>query len=73
MGKKSDILLLYSVSLLIFLILGIFFSINGVIGNLGSSQYFLYGFILLIEMPLLLISLKISAKNLRVKYKKIIN
>ena len=72
-GKKSDILLLYSVSLLIFLILGIFFSINGVIGNLGSSQYFLYGFILLIEMPLLLISLKISAKNLRVKYKKIIN
>ena len=69
-GKKSDILLLYSVSLLIFIVLGIFFSLNTLINNLGIFQYLLYVFIILIEIILLMISLVISAKNLKVKYFK---
>ncbi len=68
-GKKSDILLLYSVSLLIFLILGIAFSFNGIFSMVGFSKYFLYIVVILIELVLLVfVSTRLAAHSLSVKY-----
>lgn len=67
-GKKSDILLLYSVSLLIFIILGVAFSFNSIFGMLGISKYILYILIILIELLLIFVSTKLAANSLSVKY-----
>jgi len=69
-GKKSDILLLYSVSLFIFGILGISFSFNTVFKVFNVFKYLLYIFLILIEFALLFISFRISEKYLSIKYEK---
>jgi hypothetical protein len=69
-GKKSDLLLLYSVSLLVFAVLGLSFSFNSVFRMLGLSEYLMYVVFILIELVFLFISLRISANFLSIKYKK---
>jgi hypothetical protein len=71
-GKKSDILLLYSSSLLIFVILGGTFSISGFVTTLDWSKYVLYGFVLLLELGLLLLSIRITAHSLSINYQNVI-
>jgi len=70
-GKKSDILLLYSVSLLIFIVLGVFFAINSILEIFGFSKYILYVLFILVEIVLLFISFKISGYFLEIRYKNI--
>jgi hypothetical protein len=71
-GRKSDILLLYSVSLVIFIILGFMFSLNSVLPLFGASPVALYGVVTIIEVVLLWVSLQVSAKVLSLKYSSIV-
>ena len=68
-GKKSDILLLYSVSLLIFAVLGFSFSLNSIFKLFNFSSYFFYVLIILIEFVFLILSFNISERLLVIKYK----
>ena len=71
-GKKSDILLLYSVSLLVFIILGVIFSINSFFRIVNISQYLFYIILILAEFAMLFVSLKITEKFLSIRYKNLI-
>ena len=66
-GKKSDILLLYSVAMILFAVLG-------VAGNLGLTlittrvdAFFLLGVVLIVEVFVLFLSLKLSARILSIR------
>lgn len=66
-GKKSDILLLYSVAMILFAVLG-------VAGNLGLTlittrvdAFFLLGAVLIVEVFVLFLSLKLSARILSIR------
>jgi hypothetical protein len=68
-GRKSDILLLYSVSLLIFIVLSLAFSFNGIFGFLGLSKYYFYLLAIVIELVILVfVSMRFAANSLKVKY-----
>jgi hypothetical protein len=67
-GKKSDIMLLYSVSIIILFILGISYYYTYYLYLFSFNYTFLYLIILLIEVLLLYISLEFSANIL--SYKK---
>lgn len=68
-GRKSDILLLYSISLFIFMILGFAFSLNYTLGILGASKIVFYLFSILIELFLFyFISIRLTAFLLTVRY-----
>ncbi|GAH60439.1 unnamed protein product, partial [marine sediment metagenome] len=66
-GKKSDILLLYSVAMILFAVLG-------VAGNLGLTlittrvdAFFLLGAVLIVEVFVLFLSLKLSTRILSIR------
>ena len=68
-GRKSDILLLYSLSLFIFMVLGVAFSVNYTLGILGASRLFFYLFSILVELILFyFVSIRLTAFLLTVKY-----
>ena len=67
LGKKSDIMLLYSVSMVILFILGITYSVTIVFDLLFISDILFYVFILLVELFLLYLSFEISANILSKK------
>jgi len=68
LGKKSDIMLLYSVSMLILFILGFSYSLTILFDIFLINNILLYGLIILVELFLLYISLEFSAKILSKKY-----
>ncbi len=68
LGKKSDIMLLYSVSMLILIILGFSYSFMNAFNYFLSNDIILYIFILFIEILLLYLSFHLSAKILSKKY-----
>ena len=68
LGKKSDIMLLYSVSMLILFILGFSYSLTIFFDIFLINNILLYGFIITVELFLLYISLEFSAKILSKKY-----
>ena len=67
LGKKSDIMLLYSVSMVILFILGITYSVTIVFDLLFINDILFYVFILLVELFLLYLSFEISANILSKK------
>ena len=67
-GKKSDIMLLYSVAMLLFGILGAMSTIGNFIEKNFNYPFLMYTLILLIELLVLYISLKISSKLLSLNY-----
>jgi len=67
-GKKSDIILLYSVAMLLFLILGSISFLRFIINRVFEYPIFIYAIILLIEILILYISLKVSSKMLALNY-----
>jgi hypothetical protein len=68
-GKKSDIMLLYSVSMILFVFLGIVSVIVDLIESTFTYPIILYVLILLFELIALYISIKISSQILSLKYK----
>jgi len=68
-GKKSDIMLLYSVAMILFVVLSFVAIIADLIEQFFSYPIALYIIILLIELFLLYVSLKISSQILTLKYK----
>lgn len=68
-GKKSDIILLYSVAMLLFLILGWISFLRFVINRVFEYPIVIYIIILLIEILILYICLKESSKMLELNYK----
>ena len=68
-GKKSDIMLLYSVAMILFVILGFVATIAGIIEQYFDYPIIFYILILLFEILILYISLKISSQILSIKYK----
>ncbi|UCF49215.1 MAG: hypothetical protein JSU91_05550, partial [Thermoplasmatales archaeon] len=68
-GKKSDIMLLYSVAMILFVILGFVAIIADIIEQLFSYPIIFYTIILLFEILLLYVSIKISSKLLSLNYK----
>ena len=68
-GKKSDIMLLYSVAMILFVILGFVATLAGMIEQYFDYPILLYVFILLFEILILYVSLKISSQILSLKYK----
>jgi hypothetical protein len=67
MGKKSDILLLYSVSMIILIILGISYSFTNIFRIFLSNNLIFYMLIILIEIILLFFSFDISSNILSKK------
>jgi len=68
-GRKSDILLLYSLSLFIFMILGVMFSLNYTLGILGVSKLWFYLITILAELFLFyFVSIRLTAYLLKVRY-----
>lgn len=67
-GKKSDIMLLYSIAMILFAVLGSAAMLGMFIENQFQYPILLYGLILLCEIIVLYISLKISSNILNVKY-----
>ncbi len=68
-GKKSDIMLLYSVSMILFVILGSVSVVANMIERVFAYPIILYIIILLSELLLLYVSIKISSQILSLKYK----
>ncbi len=68
-GKKSDIMLLYSVAMILFVILGFVATIAGMIEQYFDYPFILYALILFFEILILYVSLKISSQILSLKYK----
>ena len=68
-GKKSDILLLYSVSMILFLVLGLMIGFINVIEKFFNYPAIFYLLILFFEIFILYFSLKFSSKILTLKYK----
>ena len=66
-GKKSDIMLLYSVSMIILFILGISYSFTNIFYLFLSNDIIFYLIILLIEIILLFLSFEVSANILSKK------
>jgi len=69
-GKKSDILLLYSISLLMFIILSVGFSIQSLIQNNYQKLLLFYTISIILEIILLFVSIEISSGILVIRYKK---
>jgi hypothetical protein len=67
-GKKSDIMLLYSVAMLLFVIIGTMASIGTFIEENFNYAFLIFLIIILIEILILFISLKISSKILSLNY-----
>ena len=67
-GKKSDILLLYSVSMILFLIIGLMISFVNIIEKLFGNPIVFYLLVLLFEIFILYFSLKFSSRILALKY-----
>ena len=67
-GKKSDILLLYSVSMILFLVLGLMISFVNLIEKFFGYPIIFYLLILLFEIFILYLSLKFSSQILALKY-----
>jgi len=67
-GKKSDIMLLYSVAMLLFVIIGTMASIGTFIEENFNHPFLIFFIIILIELLILFISLKISSKILTLNY-----
>jgi len=67
-GKKSDIMLIYSISMLLFVVLGAGAYIGYIVENMFDYYILVYLFILLIEIFVLYISLKLSSKIYALKY-----
>jgi len=73
-GKKSDILLLYSISLLIFVVLGVAFSFNYFLRGMGDTKYYLYILAIVVELLFLFfVSVELTENSMAVKYRNIIN
>ena len=70
-GKKSDIMLLYSVSMILFVFLGVALIVINMIERTFPNPIFLYALILLLEIIVLYISIKISSQILTLKYKSV--
>jgi len=68
-GKKSDIMLLYSVAMILFVILGFFSIIADIIEKFSPYPIVIYIIILLTEFFALYVSIKISSQILSLKYK----
>jgi len=68
-GKKSDILLLYSVSMILFLVLGLMVSFINIIERFFDYPIIFYLLILFFEIFILYFSLKFSSQILALKYK----
>jgi hypothetical protein len=68
-GKKSDIMLLYSVSMILFVFLGIVSVFINMVERAYPYPIFLYAIILVIEIIALYVSIKISSQILSLKYK----
>ena len=68
-GKKSDILLLYSVSIILFLVLGLMVSFINLIEKFYPYPIIFYLIILVFEIFILYFSLKASSQILALKYK----
>ena len=69
-GKKSDVLLLYSVAMIVFVILGVMLGVENVLERLGASRVLFYGYSLLGGVVVLLGSLQLSSRVLRLKYEQ---
>jgi len=68
-GKKSDILLLYFISMVVFLILSFAFSIQRVIIILGFSPIVVYLSLILIELLVFFfISMRLTSRHLMIRY-----
>ena len=67
-GKKSDIMLLYSVAMSLFAVLGAMSILGNFIEKNFSYPFLIYSLILLIELLVLYISLKISSRILSLNY-----
>ena len=67
-GKKSDIMLIYSISMILFVVLGAGAYIGYIVENMFDYYILVYLFILLIEIFVLYISLKLSSKIYALKY-----
>ena len=68
-GKKSDILLLYFISMIVFLVLSLTFFIQRVIIIIGFSPVLVYVTLILIEMLFFFfISKKLTSRHLKVRY-----
>jgi len=72
-GKKSDVLLLYSVSLIMFVILGLFFSFDNIFRIFSIPRSLFYITTIIIELLLLILSIEISSKSLSLKYKNVLS
>jgi len=67
-GKKSDILLLYSVAMILFAVLGVAGNLGLSLKTRGEFAIFLFGLVLIVEVFVLFLSLKLSARILSLKY-----
>jgi len=67
-GKKSDIMLLYSIAMILFAVLGSAAMLGIFIENQFQYPILIYSLILLAEIIVLYISLKISSNILNIKY-----
>jgi hypothetical protein len=67
-GKKSDIMLLYSVAMVLFAILGTMATLGSMIEESFDYPILIYSLILLFEILILYISLKIASKILSLNY-----
>ncbi len=67
-GKKSDILLLYSVSMIMFVLMGVAAAMRNVISRLTDFPIIYYLLAILIEFVLLYSSLNISSEIINIKY-----
>ena len=70
-GKKSDIMLLYSVSMILFVFLGVVSVVVNIIESTFTYPIVLYILILLLEIIVLFVSIKISSQILSLKYNSI--
>ncbi len=67
-GKKSDIMLLYSIAMILFAVLGSVAMLGIIIENSTQYPFIFYILIILVEIIILYISLKISSNILAIKY-----
>ena len=72
-GKKSDIMLLYSVAMILFAILGTMATLGSIIEAHFEYPILIYSLILLLEILILYISLKLSSQLLALKYESASN
>ncbi|MFH1101815.1 MAG: hypothetical protein V1726_07255 [Methanobacteriota archaeon] len=70
LGKKSDILVLYSVALLVFVILSAGIGLEQVFETSLTSRLLFYMTSLLLELGLLMISIALASRGLSIKYKQ---